>query len=419
MRTVKNYVGIILCACVIIFIYKTFDISLFSNILSAFIPLIVGAILAYFLQPLVYKFEMFLDSFQNKKLIKYSHTISSIFVFVVFVLIIVVLMIAIIPALVNYVVNIADNLTLYIKNFEQTLETYLGSNLASEVIIKIDEMVVKYVNSIEAIDPIATLGTIFKAGSTIITAVLGLIFTPYVLIEAKKLVSIFDRLCSLFMSKEKIEQTSKNKSKSKAIEHINNTYFQGIMGPSWYNDIDIWFRKYCFDEQVMIALFDYCYKRSALHRNYVQTVAEAWASNKVKTWNDLDTYYQQQESLNKIKKSIAKKLGKYNGLTQYEEAYIENWILNFGYDMNIIEIALKRTTFKQNPTFEYINNIITDWHDRNLKTPSEITAFIEQRKKQDKDTKALKTTVNKANYEQRKYSNLDFLYANNIEKKGN
>ena len=66
---------------------------------------------------------MFLDSFQNKKLIKYSHTISSIFVFVVFVLIIVVLMIAIIPALVNYVVNIADNLTLYIKNFEKTLET--------------------------------------------------------------------------------------------------------------------------------------------------------------------------------------------------------------------------------------------------------------------------------------------------------
>ena len=224
---------------------------------------------------------------------------------------------------------------------------------------------------------------------------------------------------NLTMSKEKIEQTSKNKSKSKAIEHINNTYFQGIMGPSWYNDIDIWFRKYCFDEQVMIALFDYCYKRSALHRNYVQTVAEAWASNKVKTWNDLDTYYQQQESLNKIKKSIAKKLGKYNGLTQYEEAYIENWILNFGYDMNIIEIALKRTTFKQNPTFEYINNIITDWHDRNLKTPSEITAFIEQRKKQDKDTKVLKTTVNKANYEQRKYSNLDFLYANNTEKKGN
>lgn len=216
---------------------------------------------------------------------------------------------------------------------------------------------------------------------------------------------------NLTMSKEKIEQTSKNKSTVKAIEHINNMYFQGIMGPSWYNDIDLWFKKYNFDERVMIALFDYCYKRSALHRNYIQTVAEAWASNKVQTWSDLDKYYEQQESLNKIKKSIAKKLGKYS-LTQYEEAYIENWVSNFGYDMSIIELALKRTTFKQNPTFEYINNIITDWHERNLKTPSEITAFLEQRKKQDKNAKNLISKVAKANYEQRKYANLDFLYAN-------
>ena len=219
---------------------------------------------------------------------------------------------------------------------------------------------------------------------------------------------------NLTMSKEKVEKTAKNKSRVKAIEHINNMYFQGIMGPSWYNDIDIWFSKYHFDEQVMIALFDYCYKRSALHRNYIQTVAEAWSSNKVKTWNDLDKYYEKQEILNKYKKAIAKKLGKYNGLTQYEEAYIENWVLNFGYDMSIIELALKRTTLKQNPTFEYINTVITDWHDRNLKTPSEITAFIEQRKKLSKDTKDLKKQVNKSNYEQRQYDNLDFLYANNM-----
>lgn len=217
---------------------------------------------------------------------------------------------------------------------------------------------------------------------------------------------------NLTMSKEKVAQTAKSKSKAKAIEHINNMYFQGIMGPSWYNDIDIWFRKYNFDEQVMIALFDYCYKRSALHRNYVQTVAEAWASNKVQSYNDLDIYYQKQETLNKIKKSIAKKLGKYNGLTQYEEAYIENWVTNFGYQMDVIEIALKRTTMKQNPTFDYINSVISDWHERNLKTPDQVMAFLEQRKKQEKNTKELKTKVNKANYEQRKYDNLDFLYAN-------
>ena len=153
---------------------------------------------------------------------------------------------------------------------------------------------------------------------------------------------------NLTQSKETVEQVSKNKFRSKAIEHINNSYFQGIMGPSWYNDIDLWFKKYNFDEQVMIALFDYCYNRSALHKNYVQAVAEAWGSNKIQTWNDLDIYDQKQEKLRKIKNTIAKKLGKHNSLTQYEEAYIEKWVLDFNYDMDIIEIALKRTTFKQN-----------------------------------------------------------------------
>ena len=221
---------------------------------------------------------------------------------------------------------------------------------------------------------------------------------------------------NLTISKEKVEQTSKNKSRAKAIEHINNMYFQGIMGPSWYNDIDLWFKKYEFDEQVMIALFDYCYNNNAMHKNYIKTVAEAWASSNVKTWNDLDIYYEKQEKLNKFKKTISKKLGKYNGLTQYEEAYIENWVVNFGYDMSVIEIALKRTTLKQNPTFEYINSVITDWHDRNLKTSKDVLNFLEERKKQEKSLKDLKTKVNKSNYKQRNYDNLDFLYANNTEK---
>ena len=242
--------------------------------------------------------------------------------------------------------------------------------------------------------------------------------TGYIIIDLQEVTLHNLYTPNLTLSKEKIEQNSKNQSRAKVIEHINNTYFQGIMGPSWYNDIDLWFKKYEFDEQVMVALFDYCYNRSALHKNYVKAVAEAWASNKVKTWNDLDKYYEKQESLNKFKKTISKKLGKYNGLTQYEEAYIENWVLNFGYDMNIIELALKRTTLKQNPTFEYINNIITDWHDRNLTTVSEINEFLEQRKKQQRSVKELKTQVNKSNYNQRNYDNLDFLYANNVSQGG-
>lgn len=215
---------------------------------------------------------------------------------------------------------------------------------------------------------------------------------------------------------EKVEQNAQNKERIKFIEYLNNKYFQGVMGPTWYTDIDTWFEKYEFDEQVMISLFDYCFNKSALHKNYIQAVAEAWGLNGIKSLDDLDNYYMKQEKLLKIKKEIAKKLGRRNGLTQYEEAYIETWVNEYKYDFPTIEIALKRTTLHSNPSFEYINNIIKDWNDRNLRTPTQINEFLEQRKKQAKTTKEIQKQVKKETFEQRAYSNLSFLYANkNLE----
>lgn len=206
-------------------------------------------------------------------------------------------------------------------------------------------------------------------------------------------------------------EVAKNQSRAKAIENINNSFFQGIMSPSWYNDIDLWFKKYSFDEQVMIALFRYCFERSALHRNYIQTVADAWHKNKIETFTDLDLYYQKQEKMSKIKKSISKKLGLNRPLTQYEEAYIEKWVVDFNFALDVIEIALKRTTSKANPSFDYLDKMICDWNDRGLKTASDVQEFLIQMKNKTKDIKALeKKSYN--NYEQRSYDNLDSLYAN-------
>jgi len=214
-------------------------------------------------------------------------------------------------------------------------------------------------------------------------------------------------------TKEELEKSAQNQTRSKAIEHINNHCFNGVMSPSWYNDISLWFKKYSFDDQVMIALFEYCFNRSALHRNYIQTVADAWAKSNIKNYNDLESYYEKQESMSKIKKSISKKLGLNRGLTQYEEAYIEKWIVDYKYDLNIIEIALKKTTSKSNPNFEYLNKLISDWFDRNLKSPSDVQAYLLDEKNKSKNIKELAKKTGYNNYEQRNYDNLDSLYANN------
>lgn len=79
--------------------------------------------------------------------------------------------------------------------------------------------------------------------------------TGYILtnLQEKELFSLYTP--KLTSTPEQAELTAQNKYRAKAIENINNLYFQGVMSPSWYNDIDLWFRKYQFDEQVMISLF--------------------------------------------------------------------------------------------------------------------------------------------------------------------
>ena len=58
------------------------------------------------------------------------------------------------------------------------------------------------------------------------------------------------------ISSTDLAKVAENKYRAKAIDTINNEFFQGVMSPSWYGDIDLWFKKYAFDEEVMIALLD-------------------------------------------------------------------------------------------------------------------------------------------------------------------
>ena len=245
--------------------------------------------------------------------------------------------------------------------------------------------------------------------------------TGYILnnLQEKELHKLYNP--KITSSPEELEKIAENKRRAQAIEDINNECFQGVMSPSWYSDIDLWFKKYSFDEEVMIALFRLCYNRSALHRNYIQTVADGWHKNNINTYNDLDIYYEKMEKIKTLEKAISKKLGITRNLSEFEENFVETWNIDYGYNMDVIELALKRTTSKANFGFDYINTILTDWHNRNLKTPADVQGYLAQKKEFELNKKNLEKNVKKqeknngySNYEQRNYNDLDNFYANNI-----
>jgi DnaD/phage-associated family protein len=213
-------------------------------------------------------------------------------------------------------------------------------------------------------------------------------------------------------SPEDIQRNAINQERAKAIENINTLFFQGVMSPAWYNDIDLWFNKYGFDEQVMLALFNYAYENRALNRGYIQTVAEAWSKNKIKTFDDLDAYEQKNEKINVLKKTIAKKLGISRNLTTYEEEYIVKWTQEYNYDMSIIEIALKKSSSMSTISFEYFDKIISDWHSKGFTNTSEVQAYIASKKDKEKRVKQIEQKALSYNYTQSTFDNLESLYDN-------
>ena len=214
------------------------------------------------------------------------------------------------------------------------------------------------------------------------------------------------------LSAEQIQKSAESQKRAKTLEYINNKFFSGLMPTTWYPDIELWFKKYAFDDEVMIALFEYCFDKSALHRNYIQVVADAWSKNSIKTYNDLELYYEKQEKVNKVANMIIKKLNISRPLSHYEFNYVEKWIIDFSFSFDIIEIALKRTTSKVNPSFDYIDKLLTDWHDRKFTTPEQVQKFLEDMKQKNKDIKQLEKKTGYQKYDQRTYDNLNELYAN-------
>lgn len=216
----------------------------------------------------------------------------------------------------------------------------------------------------------------------------------------------------LTSSPEDMKKTEQSKERAHAIECINNEFFQGVMSPTWYTDIDMLFNKYSFDEQVMIALFNYASDKRALHLKYIQTVADGWYKCNIKTFDDLDNYFAKREKINVYKKDISNKLRLNRALTTFEEDYVEKWTQEYNYGMEIINLALQRSTTKNNAGFAYFDKLLTDWHNKDYKTVSEVQSHLNSIDEKNSRTKQVEKISKQFEYTQSTFESFDSLYDN-------
>ena len=113
-----------------------------------------------------------------------------------------------------------------------------------------------------------------------------------------------------------------------------------------------------------------------------------------------------------FKKEISNKLGIFRPLTTFEEDYILKWTEEYGYKMDVIELALKRSVYKSNAGFKYFDDILSDWHAKGLTTPDQINTHLTSITEKKTRTKQVQTMARQYEYTQSTFDSFENLYEN-------
>lgn len=137
-----------------------------------------------------------------------------------------------------------------------------------------------------------------------------------------------------------------------------------------------------------------------------------WSKNKIKTYEELDNYFSKQEKINGLKKDISNKLGIFRPLTTFEEEYILKWTEEYKYNMDVIELALKRSVYKSNAGFKYYDDILSDWHQKGLMSPDDVNSHIASITEKKTRTKQVQTMAKQFEFTQSTFDSFENLYEN-------
>ncbi len=243
------------------------------------------------------------------------------------------------------------------------------------------------------------------AGHQIVTAETD--FSSFVLVDLKKqqLSKHYRRLTASSMQ-ESVERNETNQDRQRLISSINDTYFHGLMGPTWYQTIDTWFDQYGFDPTVIYQMFVDAAERNVLNGpNYLNKVAEDYNKHGVKSFMDLTRYKEENKRVRLIANQIGRKLNK--TITAYDLTIIEKWVIEFGYDFEVIDIALAYAVRISEPNLNYFDRILTNWHEAGIRTAKEAKQLEENNAKHNQEQRKKLSGTRKAatagNFEQREY----------------
>lgn len=155
-----------------------------------------------------------------------------------------------------------------------------------------------------------------------------------------------------------------------------------------------WQKEFSFPSELILLLVEYCASKGKSDYRYIEKVALTWHDMNITTMAQAQNYIKQTEDKWVKIREILSYLGiKNNDLMKPQEEMIDKWLTTYNFDLDVIKKACNICAERLNRAdFKYIDGILTNWFNNNIKTLDDIAVKDKQFKKNYK-----KNTYNKNN----------------------
>lgn len=146
---------------------------------------------------------------------------------------------------------------------------------------------------------------------------------------------------------------------------IAEKYLGRTLNPTDINAILYWHDTLHFSIELIEYLIEYCVDKGHRTIRYMDKVALAWADSGLTT---VDQAKKASSIHSQTSYAIMKAFGiSGRNLVEFEVNYVEKWTKQYGFSLDIIGEACKRTIQAiHQPSFEYADTILTSWKKNNV-----------------------------------------------------
>ncbi len=128
-----------------------------------------------------------------------------------------------------------------------------------------------------------------------------------------------------------------------------------------------------FSPEVILMLLEYCVSINKRGMQYIERVATSWHSKGINTIEDVEQFLSSEEYTKNYMNGLKSLFGiRDRAFTGIEEDYIKKWHDTFGMSEEMIALAYEYCILRINKlSFPYMDGIMVDWNDKNIRTIEE------------------------------------------------